>query len=108
MTDATFRICFFSSRRRHTRCGRDWSSDVCSSDLDPNYDGNIILNKLYQSTSLQNSFSMKIRALIDDQPQIFSLQKILQEFINKRLENIEKKAQFLHQKNKKELINLET
>src|SRR5579872_1620886 len=23
----------FSSRRRHTRCGRDWSSDVCSSDL---------------------------------------------------------------------------
>src|SRR3989449_3460661 len=26
---------FFSSRRRHTRCSRDWSSDVCSSDLDP-------------------------------------------------------------------------
>src|SRR5207245_5996979 len=24
---------FFSSRRRHTRCYRDWSSDVCSSDL---------------------------------------------------------------------------
>src|SRR2546422_6441490 len=23
---------FFSSRRRHTRCSRDWSSDVCSSD----------------------------------------------------------------------------
>src|SRR6266542_5137059 len=26
---------FFSSRRRHTRCYRDWSSDVCSSDLGP-------------------------------------------------------------------------
>src|SRR5207245_3339536 len=25
----------FSSRRRHTSCYRDWSSDVCSSDLDP-------------------------------------------------------------------------
>src|SRR5205814_5444649 len=25
---------FFSSRRRHTRCLSDWSSDVCSSDLD--------------------------------------------------------------------------
>src|SRR5207253_3954355 len=25
---------FFSSRRRHTRWPRDWSSDVCSSDLD--------------------------------------------------------------------------
>src|SRR3989449_6260531 len=24
---------FFSSKRRHTRCSRDWSSDVCSSDL---------------------------------------------------------------------------
>src|SRR5207249_6665552 len=24
---------FFSSRRRHTRSKRDWSSDVCSSDL---------------------------------------------------------------------------
>src|SRR5256885_9475902 len=26
-------ICFFSSRRRHTRLQGDWSSDVCSSDL---------------------------------------------------------------------------
>src|SRR5690625_7747684 len=26
---------FFSSRRRHTRWPRDWSSDVCSSDLFP-------------------------------------------------------------------------
>src|SRR5256886_9716139 len=27
------RLLFFSSRRRHTRCDCDWSSDVCSSDL---------------------------------------------------------------------------
>src|ERR1035437_11010571 len=26
-------FCFFSSRRRHTRYWRDWSSDVCSSDV---------------------------------------------------------------------------
>src|SRR5699024_11554077 len=26
-------LCSFSSRRRHTRSKRDWSSDVCSSDL---------------------------------------------------------------------------
>src|SRR3712207_8978713 len=41
---------FFSSRRRHTRYWRDWSSDVCSSDLmrkriptkgDPRYDGGV-------------------------------------------------------------------
>src|SRR5947209_11958977 len=31
-----FLLCFFffSSRRRHTRYWRDWSSDVCSSDLE--------------------------------------------------------------------------
>src|SRR3712207_8793466 len=28
-----YSIVFFSSRRRHTRYWRDWSSDVCSSDL---------------------------------------------------------------------------
>ena len=27
-------VFFFSSRRRHTRSDRDWSSDVCSSDLE--------------------------------------------------------------------------
>src|SRR5690606_40336369 len=30
----SFAFFFFSSRRRHTRFSRDWSSDVCSSDLD--------------------------------------------------------------------------
>src|SRR5690606_40302112 len=29
-------VFFFSSRRRHTRFSRDWSSDVCSSDLHRN------------------------------------------------------------------------
>src|SRR5690625_5867958 len=29
----SFFLFFFSSRRRHTRWPRDWSSDVCSSDL---------------------------------------------------------------------------
>src|SRR3712207_545015 len=34
--DMWYFVClfFFSSRRRHTRYWRDWSSDVCSSDLD--------------------------------------------------------------------------
>src|SRR5690606_41157387 len=30
---SSFDYFFFSSRRRHTRFSRDWSSDVCSSDL---------------------------------------------------------------------------
>src|SRR5207253_5700280 len=37
--DADF---FFSSRRRHTRWPRDWSSDVCSSDLCIQF-GNLVM-----------------------------------------------------------------
>src|SRR5438105_7432845 len=33
LTLITLLVFFFSSRRRHTRSTRDWSSDVCSSDL---------------------------------------------------------------------------
>src|SRR3712207_1332635 len=34
---------FFSSRRRHTRYWRDWSSDVCSSDLQVGISGHITI-----------------------------------------------------------------
>src|SRR5690606_40664667 len=43
---------FFSSRRRHTRFSRDWSSDVCSSDLKPRP----ALDRLYR---------LRLRALSD-------------------------------------------
>lgn len=76
--------------------------------FDPNYDGEVILNQLYKTTRLQNSFSVKMRALIDDQPKIFSLKEVLEGFVSQRLENIQKKAQFIYKKNQKELINLET
>src|SRR5438067_9472709 len=33
----SFSFFFFSSRRRHTRSKRDWSSDVCSSDLETTF-----------------------------------------------------------------------
>src|SRR5690606_39812380 len=33
LTSCYAALFFFSSRRRHTRFSRDWSSDVCSSDL---------------------------------------------------------------------------
>src|SRR5438128_11661992 len=50
---------FFSSRRRHTRCYRDWSSDVCSSDL-----------HAYFPTSLTNLHSPHSRVFIS--PPTFS------------------------------------
>src|SRR5438445_3219435 len=37
-------VFFFSSRRRHTRYWRDWSSDVCSSDL-----ARVVANDLKQA-----------------------------------------------------------
>src|SRR5690625_1085547 len=40
---------FFSSRRRHTRWPRDWSSDVCSSDLEP---GHLALAARFSPTAL--------------------------------------------------------
>src|SRR5699024_11939563 len=33
----------FTSRRRHTRSKRDWSSDVCSSDLETNFDTDLFM-----------------------------------------------------------------
>src|SRR3989449_3612314 len=43
---------FFSSRRRHTRCSRDWSSDVCSSDLTSGWgeDGRITADMVLGAT----------------------------------------------------------
>src|SRR3989449_7281258 len=46
---------FFSSRRRHTRCSRDWSSDVCSSDLSlacsPRKEGHVASRPLVRVTA---------------------------------------------------------
>src|SRR5690625_1270467 len=39
---------FFSSRRRHTRWPRDWSSDVCSSDLDTGCQAALLAGRLRQ------------------------------------------------------------
>src|SRR3989442_15534677 len=50
---------FFSSRRRHTRCGRDWSSDVCSSDL-------VEGKKVYEITDAGRKFLDEHRDMVDD------------------------------------------
>src|SRR5699024_12096684 len=50
-------IFFFSSRRRHTRSKRDWSSDVCSSDLPVVWDFALV------SRYLPNKISVIIMAL---------------------------------------------
>src|SRR5699024_6886468 len=47
-----FNFFFFSSRRRHTRSKRDWSSDVCSSDL-----GLYVGYRYYDKKELQPLYS---------------------------------------------------
>src|SRR5690554_4050239 len=56
---------FFSSRRRHTRCGRDWSSDVCSSDL------KVYINKVEKfmpNEAVSNDEMEEILGKINDTP----------------------------------------
>src|SRR2546422_11645391 len=63
---------FFSSRRRHTRCSRDWSSDVCSSDLlvtpvgiiattTPTYTGNAVASATQYLLWVDDSSGGRIR-----------------------------------------------
>src|SRR6266511_2190937 len=55
-------ICFFfSSRRRHTRFSRDWSSDVCSSDLRA-------LRRLVQSAGYTVETFASAREFLDSSP----------------------------------------
>src|SRR5699024_11413063 len=59
---------FFSSRRRHTRSKRDWSSDVCSSDLLPTLASSRKSSSLDSSASkyclgLSNGISLYISAV---------------------------------------------
>src|SRR5690606_23586093 len=56
----------FSSRRRHTRFSRDWSSDVCSSDLAIPDDEDVILRRVQFADG-------RTRAFINDQPVSASL-----------------------------------
>src|SRR5690606_39681718 len=51
---------FFASRRRHTRFSRDWSSDVCSSDLP--FIGKEILKEV-ETRVAEESIPQKIEAL---------------------------------------------
>src|SRR5690606_40554106 len=60
---------FFSSRRRHTRFSRDWSSDVCSSDLQ----GNIILGQFRAVQDGGHLFQINGLCLFGPHNEIFQL-----------------------------------
>src|SRR5699024_11985756 len=55
---------FFSSRRRHTRSKRDWSSDVCSSDLIDVLAGLFDLLELFGQLDLLFALELNLCTLI--------------------------------------------
>src|SRR5207249_9342425 len=58
---------FFSSRRRHTRSKRDWSSDVCSSDLPTIAESLALCHAVYQSASNLIQQKYQARPLVADE-----------------------------------------
>src|SRR5687768_18526315 len=74
---------FFSSRRRHTRCSRDWSSDVCSSDL--------IGGWLHRTFDLDIVFTWRavvIAMMVMSFPLLVRAARVAFEEVNPRLEQI--------------------
>src|SRR5207253_8541012 len=53
-------VFFFSSRRRHTRWPRDWSSDVCSSELKEMALPAWVAVKLFSATQAGNAISFNL------------------------------------------------
>src|SRR5690606_41198731 len=83
---------FFSSRRRHTRFSRDWSSDVCSSDLTEDSYRKVIRLNLLQEKALTDGVDVtdeEIQAQYERQGTELNARHILvadEETANKRSE----------------------
>src|ERR1035438_4349981 len=71
---------FFSSRRRHTRCLSDWSSDVCSSDLKLNWSPLALLNVLIivvLASTLFSTFSLIIACIAKTRERFMGVGQVL-------------------------------
>ncbi|MCW5197740.1 DNA gyrase subunit A [Buchnera aphidicola] len=67
----------------------------------------IILNKLYALTTLQNSFGINMVALSQGQPKLMNLKEILHEFITHRKEIVTRRCIYDYKKYNKKIILLE-
>src|SRR6266700_5011356 len=64
-----FIFVFFSIRRRHTRFSRDWSSDVCSSDLQLRQPGVAVLPRRVDRPELVRPLrQVRIGAVVEQEP----------------------------------------
>jgi len=58
-------------------------------------DENVVLNKLYKHTKLQDSFSIIMIALVNNRPQTLNLKQLITAYIDHRKEVIRRRTQFL-------------
>ncbi len=70
-------------------------------------DEDVILNQLYSKTSLQETFSIIMIALVGNRPQMLSLKDMLQAYIDHRKEVIRRRTRFLLQEAEREAHILE-
>lgn len=59
------------------------------------HDPHIVLNQLYQFSSLQESYSIILLALVDGKPRELTLKEMMQEFLRHRVTVIRRRTQFL-------------
>ncbi len=64
-------------------------------DIKQGHDPHIVLNQLYQFSSLQESFSIILLSLVDGKPRELNIKEMLQEFIRHRVTVIRRRTQFL-------------
>ena len=64
-------------------------------DIKQGHDADVVLNQLYQFSSLQDSFSLIFLALVDGKPRELTIKEMLQEFIRHRVTVIRRRTQFL-------------
>src|SRR5690606_41033071 len=67
-----FMFFFFSSRRRHTRFSRDWSSDVCSSDLCTHNNVNPLLRAKLRDSSKGHGYEKEDESRAEHRFEVFA------------------------------------
>ncbi len=58
----------------------------------------VVLNNLFKLTPLQSNFSANLLALVNDEPVILNLRKMLQVFLDFRIETVERRTKYLLKK----------
>ena len=67
-------------------------------DLKKDADSNVVINKLYRFTSLQNTFAVNNVALVNNRPETLNIKQMLRLYINHRLMVIRRRTRFLLRK----------